>query len=914
MNMKKSIIIMLLAVISNLALAENVEITVDGLNYSCDIQAKTATVTYGEYSSLKAVTIKETVTADDIECSVTGIGSYVFSGCDKISSVSFPATLKIISDGAFYDCWRIKALQLPEALEEIGNTAFYKSSIKEIILPEGLKKLGERAFSYCNSLRKVVLPSTLSIMGNMAFYDTKLTLVVSRIVEPFEIDDTMFGYDKPKAVLCVPIGTKQKYISTNHWDRFSCIIEGEDVGETTVDDLDYYYGIGSNKALLRAGLYSEMKNVTIPSSISIGDVKYTVVEIEPRAFYGGVLEEVEIPEGIQSIGEYAFYGNPLKKVVLPSTLKEVGIGVFYDCYDLSILVSHMEKPLEISDLDFFFVNSYTDAEGKERAYGYEGYFPGPVLFVPEGSSSAYKAAEYWNYLQIILEGEPFTVTVDGFNYLCATVSKEAMVMKGEYSEMEEYVIPQTITIEDSEYTVKYIGEGAFKQQIYYKPVTLPETIEIICNDAFNWCSLPEYFHFPKNLKIIGCNAFSECGTLEEIDLPEGLETLGLGAFSICTPRIMRLPSTLKRIRGDMALGHPEIIVSKMEQPCQWINPDIDYLRLPVSSKLYVPKGSKQKYAEADRWNLITTVLEGDVGFSKVGDLNYFWETGNNTALVTTGEYWELEKVSIPAVVKINDISFAVTEIDRQAFEKCTALTSVVFPSTIKVIRERAFEDCRSLASFELPYGLEEIKNYAFASCPSITELNIPSSVKKIGDLAFAGAGITRLVIPEGVSIIGQNAFSSCWYLEQVELPSTLKEIERAAFMECSLKRVDSHIKYPFPIDDDVFRMRDMNFTNAELHVPMGTKEEYENIYSWSEFKTIIDDLPEELGDVNEDYMVDVNDLMLTFRYIYGDTSIKVKENDDDTDYDFNFHEADMNGDGKVDIADVIMVVNAIMIK
>lgn len=81
---------------------------------------------------------------------------------------------------------------------------------------------------------------------------------------------------------------------------------------------------------------------------------------------------------------------------------------------------------------------------------------------------------------------------------------------------------------------------------------------------------------------------------------------------------------------------------------------------------------------------------------------------------------------------------------------------------------------------------------------------------------------------------------------------------------------------------------------------------------WDEFKTIIDDLSEELGDVNEDYEVDARDLMLLVRYISGDLTLKVKLHDDDIDYDFNLHEADMNGDDVIDIADIVALANKII--
>jgi hypothetical protein len=64
-------------------------------------------------------------------------------------------------------------------------------------------------------------------------------------------------------------------------------------------------------------------------------------------------------------------------------------------------------------------------------------------------------------------------------------------------------------------------------------VTLPNTIEVICDSSFSKNSMMKKIQFPNSLIIIGDNAFQGCTNLTEIDLPDSLTTLGGNLFWGC---------------------------------------------------------------------------------------------------------------------------------------------------------------------------------------------------------------------------------------------------------------------------------------------------------------------------------------------------------------------------------------------
>ncbi len=80
-------------------------------------------------------------------------------------------------------------------------------------------------------------------------------------------------------------------------------------------------------------------NLYIPSYMTIGGIRYDVVQIYDFAFsYNTNILSATLAEGIKRVGAFAFYNaTSLKKVVLPDTITEIGNSAFSSCDSLNYI-------------------------------------------------------------------------------------------------------------------------------------------------------------------------------------------------------------------------------------------------------------------------------------------------------------------------------------------------------------------------------------------------------------------------------------------------------------------------------------------------------------------------------------------------------------------------------------------------
>ena len=753
-------------------------------NYACATGSKVATLVSGDYSGLSNITIPSTATIDGVVYAVKTIGKEAFFNCYNLESVTFSEGLNAIRYYAFGYCYNAEFSSLPSSIKVIDDNAFFNCNrITNLVIPDGCTTIGNRAFESCFGLVKLELPKSLTSIGDAAFGSAEnLAAVISHIEEPFDINkgtfcksyywnDNVCIYNNSDAILYVPVGTKSRYQSIEGWNMFADIIEGEPK-ETTYEGLNYTYVEGNGTAIVLGRADSDMRKISVPATILVNNVNYSVKAIGKGAFrdnyidtliiasgvetigkdafnYCWDLKKVELPSTIKIIADQAFFNcDALKRIELPSSLDSIGNMAFYSCDNLMIVVSKIQNPFKISE-SVFSLDENWDYSGETSK---QIFTKTPAtLYVPNGTASAYKAIDGWNMFAEIVEGEPLEAIVNGLVYLYVTSNHTATVIgrdESENSDSRKLTIPATVSIGGANYSVKAIGSSAF----------IGVGVDTLIIES--------------GLETIGRQAFRDCYSLRKIDIPASVTSIGDYAFFSCGD----LSSVISRIEKPFKIDKSVFARSQ-----GYWDEDGNYFSDYQKSRanLYVPDGTKSLYESTEGWSeMFSGTYEGEILEIVVAPLKYSYLSGSGVATVIAGDYSELTEVTIPASIPIDGVDYKVKEIGSGAFQGCSNLTSVTIESGVETIGRESFSACYKATFAELPSTITTIGDAAFNNCNMITNLTLPDAVKTIGNGAFQYCyGLTRVVIPASVTSLGERVFAGCSSLSSISVAEGNEKFE-----------------------------------------------------------------------------------------------------------------------------------------
>ena len=133
------------------------------------------------------------------------------SGCTKIGSY------------AFTYCYSLSSVTIPNTVTEIGNNAFMRNIFSAITIPSGVTKIGDYAFQYCSSLSSVTIPNSVTSIGSNAFASCYSLSSVTISNSVTKIENYVFQYCRSLSSITIPNSVTS--IGNNSFDACSVLIE-----------------------------------------------------------------------------------------------------------------------------------------------------------------------------------------------------------------------------------------------------------------------------------------------------------------------------------------------------------------------------------------------------------------------------------------------------------------------------------------------------------------------------------------------------------------------------------------------------------------------------------------------------------------------------------------------------------------
>ncbi len=474
------------------------------------------------------------------------------------------------------------------------------------------------------------------------------------------------------------------------------------------------------------GYNGDEKDVKIPARID-GKPVISIERMDMGSTDHTIIESVEIPYGVTSIGEFAFYEcTSLKSVTIPNSVTSIYGWAFSGCTSLETI--NIPNSVIYLSAGAFKNTKITNDQKGDLAY-----------------------IDKW---LVVCKNEDITTAKikSGTTQLAYDIFRNC-------SKLKSVTIPKS---------VKSISSSAFYGCKNLKSVTIPSSVRSIGPSAFFECTSLKTVTIKKGVTSIENFAFYGCESLESVTIPSSVTYIGNGAFIFT--------KIMNDQKGDLLYVGNWLIMCK--------DPDITSVKIKdgtvgiaygafghtnenVLKSVTLPKSIKHIDGAFTDCSKLTSIKIPS-GVTSIGD-----NTFDNCS--------SLKSITIPKNVK---------SIGNYAFRGCTSLRSVTIPKKVTSIGDYAFYDCKNLAKVTIPDSVTSIGVDAFYNTKIvngqkddliyigkwIVGCNNKDTLKKvlanqttigIADAAFYGCDKLTSVNIAGIKYIGRRAFQNCSSLDTI---------------------------------------------------------------------------------------------------------------------------------------------------
>ena len=786
---------------------------------------------------------------------------------------------KIIYQDAFLDCKQLAEISIPDGVTCVGEKAFYNcNSLTEMVFPDQTQFIGSGALYNCYSLKSITVPF-VGLSADATGEDAELGNIFGSYTGTASNGGTDRFYHIPRSLQSITItGGSINYSSFMHLERADQVIDSVATNVKNIYISEGVESIGVG-ALSR---FNKLTSLTVPAELLLcsqsdaeyyhlgylfGTTSYDGTVATNATYYDNsgkyCTTTYYIPATLTQltvlgslIPEYVFRNcDMLTEVEIANGVTSIGYSAFYYCSGLT-KVTIPDSVQSLGDHVFTFCSSLTDVK------------------IPNGVSSIGDSAfgNCSSLTSIVIPNSVQSIDDSAFSNCSGLTS---------------------VTISDS---VQSIGNTAFMYCSGLTSVTIPDSVQSIGDSAFAYCTGVKEITFLGNAPTLGSYVFRDIsatayypagnaswtsdvmksynGTIKWVAYTP---TKGIQHFDATEPE----PAVSIAVSPAMAVRKPSVVRDTSQMPkmrtvtFEGLDPGEEYVFLSVVSENeenlliydnllyidqlcadengvitvnYIPRynsesvyelvsggafknmgeatvtwpeytenGAQQSFVPTVTYNgeilqeNVDYVLEGDISFSVPGNYNCYvvgmgnyigsyvcayvvagvsgpYSKGLDYELDADGTYYVSgigtctdTDIVIPARYK----GVPVTSIGNNAFSSCHSITSVTIPDSVVSIGSGAFYFCSSLTSINIPEGVTSIESRVFCNCSSLTNVTIPNTVTCIGNYAFMTcSSLTGITIPDGVTRIGDNAFYNCYNLTSISIPGSVTNIGEDAFSSC----------------------------------------------------------------------------------------------------------------------------------
>ena len=458
---------------------------------------------------------------------VVEIGADAFAGNAAITSISIPASVTNIAEGAFAGCSRLRSVSVISTMRESRLSDVFPDaigSIESVAFVDGVETIPDNYFEGCTALRAMDIAESVVEIGTNVFEacSALATTATNGLVfyQGWCLGYAEVGNTPPGGSAATPLPEggnlfadlviPEEYEGAARSESAPSQTQGYTVRGIAAGAFRDEWGIATaafpeTLRFIGAGAFENctgLEDVSVPTNVwkidrdAFRNCTYAqdlaLPEGALRAIGDGAfancssLMGLALPNGLESIGEAAFSnGWRMLSVTIPQSVERVGDGAFADCRR----VAGATVPIHVRPMAELFPAAYDKIEVAAA--------DGRVVdvSVPEGEDAAAVASRRM---------------VPGMFAGCAA--------------LEEVALPGWLGS---------VSAGAFEGCASLESVVIPASVTNIESSAFASCSALSSVAMPNTLETIGDGAFRDCESLAEITMPESVRALGNGIFDGC---------------------------------------------------------------------------------------------------------------------------------------------------------------------------------------------------------------------------------------------------------------------------------------------------------------------------------------------------------------------------------------------